>query len=686
MKVRLAETLGFCYGVKRAVQLAFAAATAGEKGATLGPLIHNPQLIAELAEQGIGCKEKTADFESGETIIVRSHGVGPEVYKEIEARGLKLIDATCPSVALAQKKAAAAVAEGYFPIIIGEKNHQEVKSLLSHAGNEAVCVEENKDICDIPARPRYAVVIQTTFEEAKFRQLLAEIKAARGGEYKVESTICPATAQRQQAARELAAQADAMVVIGGRDSANTRHLYEIVERICPRSYHIETAAELRPEWFINCETVGITAGASTPDRLIKEAKAVMENEDFGKMLEEQGEVEVYPGKTIEGEVIHKDNDGVYVGFGYRHDGKIAYSEWAVGVPADQIKESIEVGQKVKAVVIPGKNDDNTVRLSKIRADKEAAWEQIEPLAEGEKRPAKVTVLRIVKNKAKNIVGLAVKVEGVDGFMPASHVELRRVEDFTPYIGQELDAEIIEVDPEKKRIVVSRRSLLKAEREAKHQAYLKQKEENRLRRQQEREEREERAYASVEEGQVLTGKVVKVAEFGLFVEVGDGLVGLVHNTELSWDRSVKAADVADVGAEVTVQVKKIDREARRVALSIKATQPDPWVEEAAQLRIGQVLDVEVVRFLAFGAIVRISERLEGLVHISEIAEERIAKPDDVLTLGQKVKATLLKKDLDGKKLGLSIVRAKRDQEKAEYRSYLNNNRGLTVDLSEQFKQD
>lgn len=686
MKVRLATTLGFCYGVKRAVQLAFDAAARGEEGATLGPLIHNPQLIDQLAAAGIGCREEVGDFPPGSTIIIRSHGVGPQVYQAIQERGLRLIDATCPSVALAQKKAAEAAADGYLPLIIGEKNHQEVKSLLSHAGKQAVCVEDDKDIANIPSWPRYGVIIQTTFEEAKFRQLLAAIKAAKGGEYRIESTICHATAQRQQAAVELAAQVDAMVVIGGRSSANTRHLYEIVKRVCPRSYQVETAAELEPAWFAGCKVVGITAGASTPDRLIKEAKAVMENEDFGKMLEEQGEVEVYPGKTVEGEVIHKDNDGVYVSFGYRHDGKIPYSEWAAGVPLDQVKESIEVGQKVKAVVVAGKNEDSTVRLSKIRADKEAAWEHVAPLEEGERRPAQVTVTRIVKNKAKNIVGLSVKVEGVDGFMPASHVELRRVEDFTPYIGQELAAEIIEVDLEKKRIVVSRRNLLKAEREAKHQAYLQQKEENRLRRQQEREEREERAYNSVAEGEVLQGKVVKVAEFGLFVEVGDGLVGLVHNTELSWDRSVKAADVADVGDEVTVLVKKIDREAKRVALSIKANLPDPWVEEAQQLRIGQVLDVEVVRFLAFGAIVRISERLEGLVHISEIAEERIAKPDDVLSLGQKVKATVLKKDLEGKKIGLSIVRAKRQQEKDEYRSYLNNKKGLSVDLTDKFKLD
>lgn len=685
MEIKLAEVCGFCYGVKRAVRMAEEAAAKKISGATLGPLIHNPQLIAELAAKGIGCREALEDFAPGETVIIRSHGVGPEIYAQAKKRGLKVIDATCPNVRLAQQKAAQAAADGYYPVIVGEKNHPEVKSILKHAGKNTVCVEYIEDISNIPLHSKYAVIIQTTFELQKFEKILTVMQQERPGEYRVERTICLATARRQQAAVSLAREVDAVVVIGGRNSANTRHLYELVAGVCHRAFQIETAAELYPEMFRECHKIGITAGASTPDRLIKEAISVMETmEDFGKMLEESMEVEVYPGKIVEATVIQKDKDGVYVSFGYRHDGKITYAEWSTTEAADDLMNSIEIGQTVKAAVIPGKNEDNTVRLSKVKADRDAAWEYVAPLAEGEKRAAKVTVVRIIKNKAKNIVGLSVKVEGVEGFMPASHVELRRVEDFTPYIGQELDAEIIEVDLEKKRIVVSRRDLLKAEREAKHKAYLEAKEARKQAAIEARAAREEAAFNSVSEGDVVPGKVVKIAEFGLFVEVGDGLVGLVHNTELSWDRSAKAEDVAAVGDEVQVLVKKIDREAKRVALSIKATQPDPWVAEAEQLKIGQVLEVEVVRFLPFGAIVKISDKLEGLVHISEIAEERIAKPDDVLELGQTVKATVLKIDLDAKKIGLSIAKAKRDAEKAEYRSYLNDKKGLTQDLSEQFK--
>ena len=270
-------------------------------------------------------------------------------------------------------------------------------------------------------------------------------------------------------------------------------------------------------------------------------------------------------------------------------------------------------------------------------------------------------------------------------MPASHVELRRVEDFTDYVGKELQAEIIEVDLEKKRIVVSRRDLLKVEREAKAKAWKEAKEARIAAAKEARAAAEEAAYNSVEEGEVYTGKVVKVAEFGLFVEIGEGLVGLVHNTELAWDRNVKAADVAREGDEVTVLVKKIDRENKRVALSIKATLEDPWKVEAGQFHVGDIVEAEVVRFLAFGAIVKLSEKVEGLVHISEIAQERINKPEDVLEIGQVVKAEVIKMDLDSKKIGLSISKVKRDAEKNEYRSYVGSKKShLSQNLSEQLE--
>ena len=684
MEIKIAEYCGFCYGVKRAVEMAEKAAADRINGATLGPLIHNPQFIAELEAKGIACKDDLDQFTAGETVIFRSHGVGPEVYEKAEAKQLNIIDATCPNVRMAQKKAFQAAQDGYLPIIVGEKNHPEVKSIKKWAGENAIVVEYLKDISEVPQKDKYAVIIQTTFELQKFEEILAALQKEREGEYRVERTICLATSQRQNAAMKLAGEVDAFIVIGGRNSANTRHLYELVANKCPKAYHIETAAELEQEMFRDCIKIGITAGASTPDRLIKEAIVAMENMDFESLLAQSEEVNVYPGKIVEATVIQLDKDGVYVDFGYMREGIVTYPEWSLTETAEELMATIKVGDKVEVKVIPGTSKDDFVRMSKIKAERDAAWKNVAELAEGEKRAATVKVIRIIKNKAKNIVGLAVAVEGVEGFMPASHVELKRVEDFTGYVGQELEAEIIEVDLEKKRIVVSRRDLLKAEKEAKAKAWKEAKEARIAAAKEARAAAEEAAYASVEEGTTVPGKVVKIAEFGLFVEVGAGLVGLVHNTELSWNRNAKAEDVAAVGDEVEVFIKKIDRENKRVALSIKATQEDPWKVEAGKLNIGDIVEVQVLRFLPFGAIVKISDKVEGLVHISEIAEERIAKADDVLEAGQIVKAQVVKMDLDGKKVGLSIVKAAQAAEQAEYSSYLNGSAGLTQDLSEQLQ--
>ena len=684
MEIKIAEYCGFCYGVKRAVEMAEKAAEEKVNGATLGPLIHNPQFIAELESKGIACKEDLQEFTAGETVIFRSHGVGPEIYQKAEEMQLYIIDATCPNVRMAQKKAFQAAQDGFYSVIVGEKNHPEVKSIKKWAGENAIVVECIEDISNVPQKDKYAVIIQTTFELQKFEEILAELQKEREGEYRVERTICLATSQRQNAAIKLASEVDAFIVIGGRNSANTRHLYELVATKCAKAYHIETAAELDSEMFRDCIKIGITAGASTPDRLIKEAIAAMENMDFESLLAQSEEVNVYPGKIVEATVIQLDKDGVYVDFGYMREGIVTYPEWSLTETAEELMATIKVGDKVEVKVIPGTSKDDFVRMSKVKAERDAAWKNVAELAEGEKRAASVKVIRIIKNKAKNIVGLAVAVEGVEGFMPASHVELKRVEDFTGYVGQEMEAEIIEVDLEKKRIVVSRRDLLKAEKEAKAKAWKEAKEARIAAAKEARAAAEEAAYASVEEGTTVAGKVVKVAEFGLFVEVGAGLVGLVHNTELSWNRNAKAEEVAQVGDEVEVFIKKIDRENKRVALSIKATQEDPWKVEAGKLNVGEIVEVEVLRFLPFGAIVKISDKVEGLVHISEIAEERIAKADDVLEVGQIVKAQVLKMDLEGKKIGLSIVKAAQAAEQAEYSSYLNGSAGLTQDLSEQLQ--
>ena len=688
MKVIVADPCGFCYGVKRAVKMA-ESATDSLPAATLGQLVHNAQVTDELAAKGVGCKESLDEFAEGETVIFRSHGVGPDIYEKAIEKKLKILDATCPNVKMSQSKARQAFEDGYLPIIVGEKNHPEVKSILAFAGKNAIILERKEDIGEVPFVPKYCVIIQTTFELAKFEEILQALQAARPGEYRVERTICLATKERQNAAAKLAAETDAFIVIGGRNSANTRHLTELVSAICPRCYQIETAAELSPEMFPGCRKIGISAGASTPERIIKEAVIAMENMEINKVegnefeamldasMEDYG---VHPGKLVTGKVIQVDKEGVYISFGYRREGLIAWADWAVDANPDELVGTVNVGDEVEAVVVPGSTSEEFIRLSKIRAEKEAAWKNVQELPEGEKRPATVKVLRVIKgrgrdkdsDKPKQVVGLSVAVEGVEGFMPASHVELRHIDDFTPYVGKEMEAEIIEVNAEKKRIVVSRRDLLKAEKAQKHQEWLANREARIAAAKEARAAREAAAYEEIVEGETYEGKVVKVAEFGLFVEVIDGLVGLVHNTELSYDRSLKAEDVAKEGDTVQVFVKKVDKENHRVSLSIKATQEDPWIAAAAGFNVGDVVEGTVERFLPFGALVRLNDKVEGMIHVSELADTRVEKPEDVLKIGQVVTPMIIKIDQAKRKIGLSLTRAKKDEEKAEMKAFMDSN--------------
>lgn len=245
MQIIVADPCGFCYGVKRAIDIA----QMNVKGyntsiATLGEIVHNPRVVESLAQKGVQCKETLADFSAGDTVIFRSHGAAPQIYEEAEQKGLKIIDATCPHVRKAQKTAAALSKEGRFVIIIGEKRHPEVQSIKAWAGKDSLVIETADDLESLPVRDKFGVVSQTTFEAGKFNLLLHLSQEKRSGDYKVERTICTATAERQEAARKLAGNCDAFFVFGGKNSANTRHLAELARPINPRTYLCRTLARL----------------------------------------------------------------------------------------------------------------------------------------------------------------------------------------------------------------------------------------------------------------------------------------------------------------------------------------------------------------------------------------------------------------------------------------------------------
>ena len=676
MKIIIAENCGFCYGVKRAVEMALKTVKDKSKVATLGPLIHNPQMIELLAKKGVGCLDSLENFPEGSTVILRSHGVGPNIYEQAKAMDLTVVDATCPNVLSAQKRVRQLADEGYLPIIIGEKKHPEVQSILAWAGKQGCVVESIDVIKDVPYAENYGVVVQTTFELEKFEKILEELQSNRKGQYKVERTICNATAKRQTSAVELAKLADVVFVIGGRNSANTRHLYDIVKEICNKTFHIETADDISFEMINNCNTIGITAGASTPDWLIKEAIHKMETMETMESLLEKESMQLHLGMTVQATVVAITKEEVIVDFGYQSEGRIPFSQWAFDATRESIEQEAKVGDIVTAKVVASENQDGFVELSKIKAEAEKAWEKIESLAT-DKKVLDVKGLSAVKG------GLTVSVNGVVGFIPASHLELTRVNNIAAYVGKNLQAEVIEFDPAKKRLVLSRRELLKAEKTAADKSFREEKEARFQAAKDARVAAEKVAYESINEGMTVKGTVKKIADFGLFVEIAPGVQGLVHVSEMSWDRSKKPSELYKDGDEVEVFIKSINQEEKRIALSIKMLTQDPWQADIENIKEGNIIDGTVARFLTFGAVVAITPNIEGLVHVSEISDQRVNKPEELLKIGQKVRVKVINVDKKHKKVSLSISKASQDEEKAEYTPFLNANPELSVDISEKF---
>ena len=676
MKIIIAENCGFCYGVKRAVEMALKTVKDKNKVATLGPLIHNPQMIQLLAKKCVECLDKLDDFPVGSTVVLRSHGVSPNIYEQAKVMGLTVIDATCPNVLNAQKRVRQLADEGYLPIIIGEKKHPEVQSILAWAGKMGCVVETIEDVKNVPTAEKYGVVVQTTFESDKFEKILEAIQNNHKGQYKVERTICNATAKRQASAVDLAKRADAVFVIGGRNSANTRHLYDIVKEICNKTFHIETADDISLEMIKDCNTIGITAGASTPDWLIKEAIHKMETMETMESLLEKESMQLHIGMTVQATVVAITKDEVIVDFGYQSEGRIAFSQWALDATRESIESEVKVGDIVTAKVVASENQDGLVELSKIKAEAEKAWETIKGLAT-DKKVLDVKGLSAVKG------GLTVSVNGVVGFIPASHLELTRVDNIASYVGRNLQAEVIEFDPAKKRLVLSRRELLKAEKTASDKIVREEKEARFQAVKNARIAAEKVAYESINEGMTVKGTIKKIADFGLFVEIAPGVQGLVHVSEMSWDRSKKTSELYKEGDEVEVFIKSINQDEKRIALSIKMLTQDPWQADIENIKEGKILDGTVERFLTFGAVVSITANVEGLVHVSEISDQRVNKPEDVLKIGQKVRVKVIKVDKKHKKVSLSIAKARYDEDKAEYTPFLNTNPELSVDISEKF---
>lgn len=635
MEVLLARNMGFCYGVRRAVDMAFAAddSVTARKLATLGPLIHNPQMIEKLAANGVDVINSLADA-AGRAVLIRSHGVGPEVYGDASSRGIELRDATCPHVKRAQLAARQFAERGFQVVVAGEKNHQEVKSILAWAGPGAVAAETVSDLSAYQAGGKVGLVSQTTLERDVFEAIKAEL-LAKVEILEVAPTICTATEERQQAARQLAQAVEVVVVVGGRNSANTRHLADVCRKAGVRTYHVETAGELDLAWFSGVQRAGITAGASTPDWIIEEVKQRMENMEQMTLAKQE---RLEQGAVLAGKVVGINKDLVFIDIGQKSEGFITLAELAWPMPSDA-NEVVKIGQLLSVLVVEPETAEGSVRLSKLQADRLLAWDRMEE-SQRDGEPLEVVVSGAVKG------GLSVSAFGIRCFMPASQIDAAFVEDLTPFVGQTLTALPIEVDREKQRAVFSRRALLD----------------------QQRQKSELEAIKKLAPGQTIAGVVRRLATFGAFVDVG-GIEGLVHVSEMAWHRVKDAADLLKVGDEVNVQVLKVDHELRKVSLGMKQLQQDPWHTAVSEFAEGTTVPGKVTRTSKFGAFVELVPGVEGLVHISELSDRRVANAEEVVQVGQKVAVKILTVDPVAKRISLSMVKAQEDADRKEYAPFL-----------------
>lgn len=634
MTCTLAKTAGFCFGVNRAVSLVYELLDQGKRVATLGPIIHNPQLVAELEERGVRIINSPKEAEPYETVVIRSHGVGRDVYKVLKARGISYVDATCPFVAKIHRIAAKAAAQGKTVLIAGDPDHPEVVGIRGNAGKNVFVVRNAEELqthletFKNSQNPPCILVAQTTYRTTFWRDCF-EVARKHYTNIEIFDTICSATSERQSEAAELAAHSDLMLVIGGRHSSNTQKLKQLCESFCP-TVLIETSAELRNIGLSAYDKIGITAGASTPAHIIKEVLKTMseilrneENEDFATLLEQSLESEkIYNGKRVTGVVTSVAPNEVHVDIGAKQAG-IVPAEELTDDPNAKIEDLVKKGDEIELSVVKVNDQEGIVTLSKKRCDAQKGFEKIKEAYENG------TVLdAVITDVVRG--GVLAYTCNTKIFIPAPHCSNTRVEDLSTLLKKQVRLMIIEVNENRNRAKGSVRAVLNAERRAK----------------------QEKFWEEVEIGKVYTGEVKSLTSYGAFVDLG-GIDGMIHVTELAWKKVKHPSEIVNVGDMVEVYIKDFDREKKRISLGYKKDCDNPWTIFTTKYAVGDVATVKIVSFATYGAFAEILPGVDGLIHISQIANQHVEKIADVLKLGEEVDAKIIAIDTDKKRVSLSM---------------------------------
>ncbi len=631
MKVVVARSAGFCYGVRRAVELAEEQAARGVPCVMLGSLIHNRDVTRRLAAQGLRVVDSPEEVPDGAAVIIRSHGESRAVHEEFARRGVEVLDATCPNVTHIHKIVAEAENRGRQPVIVGTPDHPEVLAIAGWC-RAPVVVSGEKDLekwletgenrNNLPL----TFVSQTTSTKKIWENCVKKAKKlCTNAEF--FDTICGATSKRQEEARQLAAQCGLMVVVGDRQSSNTRRLAEICRESCPHVRLIERAEDLDLSQLPQVDMVGITAGASTPAWIIKEVIDKMSEEilemdkSFQEMLEESFKI-LNNGDKVTGTVVAITPTEVQVELGIKYPGYIALTELSDD-PTVKVEDIVKVGDEIESIVMQVSDRDCLVKLSKRRLDINKGWEEIEAARENE-----TVVEGFVTEDNKG--GVVVSVKGVRVFVPASQTGLPRETPMSELLKQKVRLVITEVNRARRRVVGSISRVTRAERAA----------------------AAEKVWAEIEDGKRYTGTVKSLTSYGAFVDIG-GVDGMVHISELSWSRIKHPSEVVKVGDTVDVYVISADKDKKKISLGMKDHSQDPWTVFTTTYQVGDTANVRIVKLMTFGAFAEVVPGVDGLIHISQLADHRVEKPGDVVAEGDKVDVKITDVDMDNKKISLSI---------------------------------
>ena len=633
MSVRVAESAGFCFGVSRAVEMVEKAAAEGRRVVTLGPIIHNRHVVERFHDMGVSVIEDPREAQPDMTVIIRSHGISRAVYRQLEEQGAQIIDATCPFVKRIHGIVEKAEQEGRLPVIMGTRAHPEVEGIAGWCTDCRIFetpeeLQNWSDSGEIPADHPICMVSQTTSTEISWKKS-TEIAKKQFTNLKIFDTICGATESRQREAAQLSASCQAMVVVGDTKSSNTGRLATICREHCNRVCLVDNATELDPAFFRDAVTVGITAGASTPAWIIKEVNKTMSEiinadaakEEFEALLEQSIKT-LNTGDKVTGIVTSIGNTEVQVDLGTKHAGYIPYDEVSAD-PSVKPEDILKVGDNIEVFVVRVNDQEGTVQLSKKKLDGMKIWDDIAVCAE-----EKTTVEGVITEENKG--GLVATVKGIRVFIPASQSGVAKGGDLAAMVGKTVKLKVTEVNRPRRRVIGSIRAVASEERKA----------------------AQEQIWNEIAEGKQYHGTVKSLTSYGAFVDIG-GVDGMVHVSELSWNRIKNPAEVVKVGDEIDVYVISFDAEKRKISLGYKTAEMNPWNQFMTGYNVGDVVEAKVVKLMTFGAFAEIIPGVDGLIHISQIADRRIGKPEDVLSEGQTVTVKITEVDAEAKRISLSI---------------------------------